>query len=187
MAQPMGHVVVAITGCHVFNQGVHRDVRGSFSKIMSTQLQESAGIRFVPRELFWSRSQCGVIRGMHTQLPPYSGAKLVWISHGQIRDVVLDLRVDSTTFGACLDLLLDDSSGGLYIPQGCAHGFEVLSEVAVVNYAQDVDYSPTHDSGVAWNSFSFEWQTPSPTISERDRQLPVFSEFSSPFTMSTSL
>jgi dTDP-4-dehydrorhamnose 3,5-epimerase len=121
---------------------------------------------------------------MHVQLPPYSGAKLVWVSQGNIRDVVLDLRIGSETFGACLVLHLDETSGALFIPEGCAHGFEVISDFAVVNYAQDVDHDPNHDSGVAWNSFSFEWKTPSPILSERDLQLPTFADFASPFRMS---
>lgn len=173
-------------GCHVLNLGVHRDSRGSFSKVLSTQLQQTAGLEFSPRELFWSRSERGVIRGMHTQIPPHAGAKLVWVSQGEVRDVVLDLRIGSATFGSCFGTILDDSSGGLFIPKGCAHGFEVLSEVAVVNYAQDVDYAPTHDSGIAWNSFSFDWMTTNPMLSERDRMLPRFSEFDSPFLHSGS-
>jgi dTDP-4-dehydrorhamnose 3,5-epimerase len=187
MTQAIGQQVDVIPHCHRLNLGVHRDARGSFSKVLSTQLQEQAAITFVPRELFWSRSCYGVVRGMHTQLPPHAGAKLVWVSQGQIRDVVLDLRRDSETYGSCLVSVLDDSTGGLYIPQGCAHGFEVLSDIAVVNYAQDVDYVPAHDSGIAWNSFSFEWATQSPIVSDRDRDLPLFSDFSSPFKMSDSL
>jgi len=168
-------------GCHLLNLGVHRDSRGSFSKVLSTSLQQTAGLEFRPRELFWSRSESGVIRGMHTQLPPHAGAKLVWVSQGEVRDVVLDLRIGSATYGTCLVTMLDDSSGGLFVPTGCAHGFEVLSAEAVVNYAQEVDYAPTHDSGIAWNSFSFGWMTANPTLSERDRCLPRFSDFESPF------
>lgn len=170
----------------MLSHGVHRDLRGSFSKVLSTQSQQAAGIEFLPRELFWSRSERGVIRGMHTQLPPYAGAKLVWVSRGEVRDVVLDLRIGSSTFGCCLVTILDDSSGGLFIPAGCAHGFEVLSEEAVMNYAQDVDYAQTHDSGIAWNSFSFHWMTTNPKLSERDRNLPQFSQFDSPFLHSGS-
>lgn len=184
MQSSLGRKVEEISGCHQLNHGVHIDVRGSFSKVMSTKLKAIAGIAFQPRELFWSKSQKGVLRGMHVQLPPYSGAKLVWVSQGNIRDVVLDLRIGSETFGACLVLHLDETSGALFIPEGCAHGFEVISDFAVVNYAQDVDHDPNHDSGVAWNSFSFEWKTPSPILSERDLQLPTFANFSFPFRMS---
>lgn len=180
------HQVSAMHGCHTLKLGVHRDQRGSFSKVLSSQLQEQAEISFMPRELFWSRSSQGVLRGMHIQLPPHAGAKVVWVSQGEVQDVVLDLRIDSASYGACLVSHLDDSSGGLYIPTGCAHGFEVLSDVAVVNYAQDVDHAPTHDSGIAWNSFQFDWLTQNPIMSDRDKNLPIFSKFESPFTMSNS-
>lgn len=178
--------VGAMHGCHILKLGVHRDQRGSFSKVLSSQLQEQAEISFKPRELFWSRSSQGVVRGMHIQLPPHAGSKVVWVSHGEIRDVVLDLRIDSASYGACLVSHLDDSSGGIYIPIGCAHGFEVLSDLAVVNYAQDVDHVPTHDSGIAWNSFQFDWLTQNPIMSDRDKNLPIFSKFASPFTMANS-
>lgn len=187
MTQRIGQQVEGIPHCHRLNLGVHQDARGNFSKVFSTELQARVGISFVPREIFWSRSYCGVVRGMHTQLPPHAGAKLVWVSQGQVRDVVLDLRRDSETYGNCLVSILDDSSGGLYIPQGCAHGFEVLSDQAVVNYAQDVDHAPAHDSGIAWSSFSFDWVTQNPIVSDRDKDLPLFSEFSSPFKMPDSL
>lgn len=74
---------------------------------------------------------------------------------------------------------LDDSASGHYIPRGCAHGFEVLSAVTRVIYSQDVGYVPTRDSGIALNSFSFDWITEKPIIFDRNKNLPKFSEFSS--------
>jgi len=181
-----GRSVPSIKGCVVLNYRQYRDDRGTFSQVFSSDNHQQVDYRLVLREMFWSRSQHGVIRGMHLQVPPHATAKLVWVSHGQIRDVVLDLRKDSETFGAYLVTTLSDETGGIFVPQGCAHGFEVMSEDAVVNYAQDADYAPAHDTGVAWDSFGFDWKTKNPILSDRDRALPRMSDFQSPFTMSDS-
>jgi len=178
----IGQVVFEMEGCHLLTPHVTRDLRGSFSKVLSAQMQLDFGIRFIPRELFWSSSSHGVIRGMHLQLPPHAGTKLVWVSHGVIRDVIIDCRIPSQTYGSCFVNELSELSGGLYIPVGCAHGYEVLSNTAVVNYAQDVDYDPEFDSGIAWDSFNFSWITEHPILSERDLKHPTFEKFVSPFT-----
>jgi len=181
-----GQVVSKIAGCGVLAHRFHLDHRGTFSKVLSEDNQELAGNVFIARELFWTRSYFGVVRGMHFQIPPHGTTKLVWVTEGVIRDVVLDLRVDSETFGACLVTELNNECGALLVPYGCAHGFETLSNAVTVNYAQDKDHAPTHDTGVAWNSFGFEWTTKNPILSDRDRTLPPMSEFRSPFTMSDS-
>lgn len=177
----VGQEVVELEGCHLLTPSTFRDHRGSFSKVFSAQLQLNYGIQFIPRELFWSGSTRGVIRGMHLQLPPRAGAKLVWVSCGVIRDVIIDLRIPSRTYGTCIVNELSELSGGLYIPGGCAHGYEVLSETAIVNYAQDVDYDPELDSGIRWDSFNFNWRTENPIVSNRDQKLSTFEKFVSPF------
>lgn len=182
-----GQQVSEIAGCRILDHRSHRDERGTFLKVLSAANIDQANGEFSAHELFWSKSVRGVVRGMHVQTPPYATTKLVWVSNGAIRDVVLDLRVDSDTFGACLVTELDEERGGLLVPRGCAHGFEVLSDSAIINYAQDKDHAPTHDAGVAWNSFGFEWFTNNPILSDRDRALPPMSEFRSPFTMSNSI
>jgi dTDP-4-dehydrorhamnose 3,5-epimerase len=182
-----GQQVSEIAGCRILDHRSHRDKRGTFLKVLSAANIEPTTEEFSARELFWSKSVRGVLRGMHIQTPPHATTKLVWVSNGAIRDVVLDLRIDSDTFGSCLVTELDEERGGLLVPRGCAHGFEVLSDSAIINYAQDKDHAPTHDTGVAWNSFGFEWITKNPILSDRDRALPPMSEFRSPFTMSDSM
>ncbi len=186
MAASSGRGVEHIAGCVLLPHRSHRDVRGLFTKVFTGHSLDENAHPFRIRELFWSRSQKGVVRGMHLQVPPHSTSKLVWVSYGRIRDVILDLRTDSATFGGYLVTELSDTSGAVYVPQGCAHGYEVLSEDAVVNYAQDKDHAPSHDTGVTWNSFGFEWSTGDPILSDRDRALPQMSQFRSPFTMSNS-
>ena len=118
---------------------------------------------------------------MHLQLPPNVGAKVVWVTTGLIRDVVIDLRPSSDTFQKHCRFEMSSASGLLFIPIGCAHGYEVLSSEAVVNYAQGCDYVPESDSGIRWNSFGCAWQTEAPIVSNRDAALPLLADFESPF------
>lgn len=178
--------VSRIQHCQVLEDKVHHDVRGNFSKVFSQRQLSLLQSDFRPRELFSSESYRGVIRGMHIQVEPHAASKLVWVTKGVIRDVVLDLRIDSRTYRCFIVTELTAESGALYVPRGCAHGFEVLSEVAITNYAQDGDYTPTHDTGISWESFGFGWLTRDPIVSERDSKLPPLSDFDSPFLMADS-
>jgi dTDP-4-dehydrorhamnose 3,5-epimerase len=157
------------------------DLRGSFSKVLSAPIRSTMGYDLEVREIFWTSSKSGVIRGMHLQVPPHEGAKVVWVTIGTIRDVVLDLRSSSPTYGKYCVFEMSSSSGLLFIPVGCAHGYEVLSAEAVVNYAQECDYESSSDSGIRWNSFGCEWLTKDPIVSERDAALPSLGEFLTPF------
>lgn len=177
----LGGLVSDISGCFLTPVKHASDLRGSFSKVLSTPIRTEMGYEFDAREIFWSRSCCGVIRGMHLQLPPHEGDKLVWVTSGQIRDVVVDLRSSSPTYRQHCIFEMNSESGPLFVPIGCAHGFEVLSDEAVVNYAQECDYSPECDSGIRWNSFGCEWLTREPIVSERDAELSLMDEFRSPF------
>lgn len=178
--------VSSIQNCRVLESKLHQDVRGNFSKVFSKPQQALVQREFRPREIFSSTSHRGVIRGMHIQTAPHAVSKLVWVTKGVIRDVVLDLRNDCHTYRCFLVMELSAESGALYVPRGCAHGFEVLSDEAITNYAQDGDYAPTHDTGVAWDSFGVDWLTKNPIISERDSKLPSLSDFDTPFLMADS-
>ena len=151
------------------------DERGRFGKVMGAEQQIELG--FEVRDMFWSRSRLGTVRGMHLQVPPKAGRKLIWVTGGSIRDVVLDLRPSSSTFLNVSEFLIDWESDALLIPPGCAHGFEVLTGNPTVNYAQDCEYDPVCDTGVRWNSFGLTWNTVSPLVSVRDSGLPSVDEF----------
>lgn len=173
-----------ISGCVRVMQPTHRDERGWFTKSLSDSVRTAMGYPFEVNEIYWSLSQNGVIRGMHFQLPPANVAKLVWVATGEIRDVVLDLRTDSETFGTTIDFILGPHDGSLLIPRGCAHGFSVHSDSALVFYAQDGPFSPDLDAGVRWNSFGFDWHNSAkPVVSTRDQSLPTLEDFESPFRM----
>jgi dTDP-4-dehydrorhamnose 3,5-epimerase len=155
------------------------DVRGNFSKPFS--LPNAIGDEYAIREIFWSTSARGVIRGMHFQLPPASIGKIVWVSRGSAVDVVVDLRIHAG-HGNVSSFDLDAVSGkAVWVPSGFAHGFQALEDDTIVNYAVDGDFDPVADAGVRWDSVGFDWPIAPGPISARDQSLPTLSEFDSPF------
>jgi dTDP-4-dehydrorhamnose 3,5-epimerase len=156
------------------------DSRGSFSKILGEGDGDGPD-PFRTREIFWSRSDRGVFRGMHVQLPPRAARKLVFVTSGTVRDFVLDVRRGSPTEGLLWAAEMDGESGGLVIPEGCAHGFEVLSDTAVMVYAQEDFHSPEHDGGIHYGSAGVRLAAADPVVSARDLALPELGTFDSPF------
>ena len=135
-----------------------------------------------------SRSSKGVLRGLHYQKPPFAQAKLVRCIEGEILDIAVDIRKDSPTYGLYhSDVLSSENKKQLFIPKGFAHGFVVLSEYAVFAYKVDNTYAPDCEAGILWNDkeLGVEWGVNEKEIfiSEKDDQLPLFSEFKSPFKL----
>ena len=169
-------------GVRVLAPRVWRDERGEFVKVFQAELFAGLGIQFAPAEEFFSESKRGVIRGMHFQLPPFDHDKLVYCIEGSVLDVVLDMRRSSPDFGKAKSVeLSSDNRRVLFIPRGVAHGFLATAERCVMVYLTSTVHSPSHDSGVRWNSFGFDWGIDQPIVSERDASLPLFSLDSSPF------
>ena len=132
-----------------------------------------------------SKSIKGVIRGLHFQLPPFEQTKLVRCVSGNILDVAVDLRTNSKTYGKSFSIeLSSENNKQLFIPKGFAHGFQVLSEEAIVNYKVDNFYNPKSDSGIIWNDkdLSINWSIDvKPILSVKDLKLISFKELKSPF------
>ena len=157
------------------------DDRGWFMETWRASSFRDAGVELDLVQDNLARSEVGVIRGLHYQLPPHAQAKLVRAVHGRILDVAVDLRRDSPTFGRWAALELSgDAPVALLVPHGFAHGYQVLSETAVVAYRVDAEYAPEAerslrwndpDVGVAWREIGVE-----PKISPKDRIAPLLSE-----------
>jgi dTDP-4-dehydrorhamnose 3,5-epimerase len=154
------------------------DERGFFQQTFQQEQYAAAGIdvRFVQDN--WSRSSRGVLRGLHYQLKnPQS--KLVSVMRGEVFDVAVDMRHSSPTFGKWVGELLSEENGHqLFVPQGFAHGFLVLSDVVDFVYKCDDFYAPGDEFGVVWNdaNIGIEWpDVGHPVISEKDMALPAFS------------
>ncbi len=156
------------------------DARGTFTKIHSGPLGDQHP--FAVDEIFWSQSREGVIRGLHVQAPPRSGRKLVFVTSGEVRDFIVDLRVGSPYFGQLWESRLSGESGALLIPPGCAHGFEALSPYVTMVYLQEGAHDPSADIGVLWKSAGIIPRTDSPIVSQRDKALPDLKSFASPFS-----
>lgn len=124
----------------------------------------------------YSHSTKNVIRGLHFQKSPQAQSKLVSVVKGKIFDVAVDIRKNSPTYGKWVgETLTDQNHRSLYIPEGFAHGFCVLSEEADVSYKVNNEYSPENDRGIIWNdsTINIAWTVEKPIISEKDNQLPT--------------
>lgn len=123
-----------------------------------------------------SRSSRGVLRGLHIQEPPVVLGKLVRCVRGRIFDVGVDLRKSSKTYKQWVGReLSEDDNFLLWIPEGFAHGFCTLSDVAELFYRQTNYYSPEHDRAVAWNDpdIGIEWPIAEPILSDKDARAPL--------------
>jgi dTDP-4-dehydrorhamnose 3,5-epimerase len=171
-----------LPGLKIIRPKIFRDARGAFIKTFHRDFFREHGIGFEPLEEFFSTSAKNVLRGMHFQAPPAAHAKLVYCLAGRVLDVVLDLRRNSPTFGrSCARELNAASHEIFFIPIGFAHGFLALEDDSMMLYQTSSVHSPAHDAGVRWDSFGFAWPVENPILSERDRTIPAFRDFSSPF------
>ena len=167
-----------IDGLFILENNIAYDQRGLFFKPYTVDIATEHNLEADWKEIYYSVSGAGVIRGLHFQLPPKQHAKLVFTPQGKILDAVVDLRPASQTFGTRHTLPLSAECGrALYIPAGCAHGFRALEEGSLVCYATTSPYSPEHDSGIRWDSAGIDWGISTPVVSERDASLPSMDEF----------
>ena len=160
---------------------VFADDRGFFLETHNERDFVAAGIaaRFVQDNQ--SRSRRGVLRGLHYQLDHPQG-KLVRVTRGKIFDVAADIRTGSPTFGKWVGVVLDDKQKqALWIPEGFAHGFCVLSDEADVAYKTTDFYTPSAEKGIRWNDplLGIQWPVEDPILSEKDLKYPLLSPTSS--------
>jgi dTDP-4-dehydrorhamnose 3,5-epimerase len=164
--------VQRIAGALLFTPKPHIDERGFFSRTFDADIAREAGIDpcgFAQDSL--SRSVRGVVRGMHARRGD-GESKLVRCSYGAIFDVVVDLRPQSPTYRNWESFeLRDDEQVSLYIPAGCAHGFQALTDPADVAYRIDRPHDPSEDVSIAFDDpeLAIPWPLPVTTMSSRDR------------------
>ncbi|MFJ9736974.1 dTDP-4-dehydrorhamnose 3,5-epimerase [Streptomyces sp. NPDC101166] len=171
--------VPAIAGAYLFEPTPHADERGFFCRTFDADVVRSVGLdpdAFVQDSL--SRSVRGVLRGLHLR----SGAgeaKLVRCSYGKVFDVVVDLRPDSPTYlGQAFFELSGETQVSLYIPAGCAHGFQALTDIADTSYRIDREHDPAEDVTIAFDDpeLGIPWPLPVTSMSGRDRRAPSLAE-----------
>lgn len=151
-------------------------------KVFQREMFAEAGLETNFSEEYYSISKKNVIRGLHFQLPPMDHVKMVYCVHGEVLDVVLDLRVGSPTYGKHVMFELSATKGNaIYIPKGMAHGFLALREESIMVYSVTSIYSPSHDAGILWNSAKISWPITKVELSDRDHNFPMLENFDSPF------
>lgn len=128
-----------------------------------------------------SRSNYGVVRGLHFQVGEHAQSKLVRVVEGSVLDVAVDIRRGSPTFGQYASVILSGENHlQLFIPRGFAHGFSVLSETALFQYKCDRFYAPSHEGAIAWDdpAIGIDWMIPADRIilSEKDRHHPLLKD-----------
>jgi dTDP-4-dehydrorhamnose 3,5-epimerase len=154
---------------------VFPDHRGYFSEGFKASAFKKQGLPqcFVQDNL--SRSVRGILRGLHYQLQPHAQGKLIYVLQGEIYDVAVDIQERSPTFGKWIgNRLSSDNHLMLYIPEGFAHGFQVLSKSAVVVYKLTAEYAPEFESGIIWNDprLAIPWPIENPILSDKDKGWP---------------
>ena len=162
-----------LPGVILLNCPYHSDTRGSLTKIFHDVGLNSQGIRFIPKESFFTKSAAHVLRGMHFQVGHAAHDKLVYCLKGRVLDVVVDIRKDSPYFNKPVSIELNESkSQALLICKGYAHGFLALQDESWMLYNTSTVHHPECDCGVLWSSIDFDWPIKKPILSARDLMHP---------------
>ncbi len=175
----MKFIQTGIPDLYIVEPTIFQDSRGYFYEAFNTQKFAESGINIVFNQDNQSKSQKGVIRGLHYQLDPQAQTKLIRVIKGTIYDVAVDIRKGSPTFGQTYGIeLSSDNYKQLLVPQGFAHGFSVLSDEAIVLYKCDNLYHKASERGIYYADpdLNIDWQVDpkEAIVSEKDTMLPAF-------------
>lgn len=159
---------------------VYTDSRGFFMETYKKSEFFANGIDVEFNQDNYSKSTAHVLRGLHYQESPYGQAKLIRCSHGRIYDVAVDIRSQSETFGQYVKVeLSEENKHMLFIPEGFAHGFVVLSDEAELLYKASGEYNAGADRGILWcdKDINIDWEIDfEPILSEKDKNQPRLKE-----------
>jgi len=168
---------VNVAGAKVIDPTPHSDERGRFMRAWCTREFAEHGIEFLPLQANMGlSSRKGTIRGMHFQQAPALEAKVVRCTRGSIFDVVLDIRPESASFCSWHgEVLSADNGRMLYVPEGCAHGYQTLEEDTEMYYMTSAFYTPEAARGVRFDdpAFQIKWPLAATAVSEQDRNWPL--------------
>lgn len=176
-----GGTLIVVTECDL--DGVfaiepdrHDDERGFFARLYCRREFAAHGIDFTPVQIsVSSNTRRGTLRGLHFQAPPCLEAKVVVCIRGSVFDVIVDLREDSPTYARWTGLeLVSESRRAVYVPPGCAHGFQTLEDDTDLLYLISEFYDESLQRGVRWDdpALGIEWPAAPTVMSERDRGFP---------------
>jgi dTDP-4-dehydrorhamnose 3,5-epimerase len=173
------HAGITITdtplpGVRIIDTNRFADERGWFAEVWNAERYRAAGLELVFAQDNVSFSRRGVLRGMHFQWPNGQG-KLISVLSGAVFDACVDVRAGSPTFGRWFgSVLSDDNRQQLWVPEGFAHGFLVLSDTAFVHYTCTAPYDARSDRALAWNDpdVGIEWPCQPAVVSQKDQAAP---------------
>jgi len=170
---------LALEGLILVTPKVYSDNRGFFQECYkkSDFVKNGIDCEFVQDN--HSKSSKGVLRGLHYQAKPMAQSKLIRCIKGEILDFAVDIRPDSKSFKKWIKVeLSEENRNMLFVPEGFAHGFVVLSDEAEMIYKINREYSPEHDRGFLWSDdeINVDWDIENPILSEKDKSQPKFSE-----------
>lgn len=168
-----------LDGAVLITPPVYPDDRGFFLERFREQWFKDQGIdvKFVQDNQ--SNSKKGALRGLHYNIAPHAQDKLVWVTQGEIFDVVVDIRKSSPTFGKYESVILSEKNKQmLFVPVGFAHGLQVLSDYADVHYKVSDYFDASCDKGVIWNDseIRIDWPIKDPILSDKDKAHPLLKD-----------
>lgn len=168
-----------LDGVFLIELSCFEDSRWRFIRLFNdTEFEKNLWYKPIFQECYYSHSQKDVIRGMHFQIAPHAQDKFVYVISGKIKDIVLDMRSDSSSYWKILEFELSaENNFGLYIQKWFAHWFSSLNSESIIWYMLTWWYSPEHDTWILYDSFWYDWGIEHPIISKKDKiQLPFWKE-----------
>ncbi len=180
-------ITTKIKGLLIIKPDVFEDPRGYFFESYNREKFVDAGIPDTFVQDNESKSQKGVLRGLHFQNPPYDQGKLVRVIKGSVLDVAVDIRTNSPTYGAWESVELSEQNKIMYwVPPGMAHGFVTLEDNTIFFYKCTNLYNKASEGSIMWNDpdLNIDWGFEYPILSEKDKISPLFKDFKSNFQYS---
>ncbi|MEJ7778316.1 MAG: dTDP-4-dehydrorhamnose 3,5-epimerase [Daejeonella sp.] len=182
----MNFLETKIKGLFIIEPKLWRDDRGYFYESYNRKALEEAGITADFVQDNQSLSQKGTLRGLHAQKDPSAQGKLVRVIRGRVIDVAVDIRTDSATYGQHIAIeLSEDNHRMMWVPPGFLHGFVTLDDHTIFTYKVTKLYDKASEIGAMWNDqdLNIDWGIDASEVilSEKDKELPKFKDFTSPF------
>ena len=168
-----------IVGSYLMTLPKYQDDRGSFENHFPQKELDFLPKAFIVKQVNLSRNnRKGTLRGLHYQAEPYAEGKIVSCIYGEVFDVLVDLRRNSSSFGRWQSIQLSETQNFIYVPPGVAHGFQTLDENCTLQYLHSGEYSASHSSGVRFDDpeLNISWPLEVASISRADQQLPNLAE-----------
>ena len=179
----MNIIETKIEGVYLIKPKIFKDERGYFFESFNQkEINKKTNVRFVQDNQ--SLSSKDILRGLHFQKPPFAQDKLVSVIKGSVLDVVVDIRINSKTYGKYIfEELNEDNHHQLFIPIGMAHGFLSLENHTIFSYKCSNFYNKESEGAIKWNDpdLKIKWPVSNPILSEKDENAKKFSSFVSPF------